>query len=260
MNSPDLCIANKAVGVEVRDFIINVPDTKEESITDYLVWKWRTLDARFNYLNVKTFTRQEENAKTGADFELELWLVGRSQCIPLLFQAKKFTRPFAGYVGKLNYPGNSQAQLQKLLSYAAAQRLLPFYSIYTHVAASRPLCGGRSDLDTGVYMIDAHEIKKVADGAQGRKVSLATLLRLSNPFHCMFCCPMSRDGSYFQNYFRSTAGKEVARRPEELPAYAQRLLYSRDERGDKKSVDEAALSEELPPVRVVGVYDVRDRE
>ena len=29
---------------------------------------------------------------------------------------------------------NSQAQLQKLISYATARRLLPFYSIYTHVA------------------------------------------------------------------------------------------------------------------------------
>ena len=75
MTTPDLCVANKAVGVEVRDFILNVPDAKEESITDYLVWKWRALDTRFNYVNVKTFTRQEENAKTGADFELELWLV-----------------------------------------------------------------------------------------------------------------------------------------------------------------------------------------
>ena len=126
MNTLELCEANKAVGTEVRNLILNVPDAKEESITDYLVWKWRTLDKKFNYINVKTFNRHEENAKTGADFELELWLVGDTQCVPLLFQAKKFNRPFGGYVSKLNYPKNTQAQLQKLLRYAAAKRMLPF--------------------------------------------------------------------------------------------------------------------------------------
>lgn len=80
MNILDLCEANKALGIEVREFILNVPDAKEESITDYLVWKWRSLDKKFNYINVKTFNRHEENAKTGADFELELWLVGSKQC------------------------------------------------------------------------------------------------------------------------------------------------------------------------------------
>ena len=260
MTTSDLCVANKAVGLKVRDFILNVPDAKEESITDYLVWKWRALDAKFNYINVKTFNRHEENAKTGADFELELWLVGRTQCVPLLFQAKKFTQPFAGYVGKLNYPLNSQSQLQKLLSYAAAKRLLPFYSIYTHVQANRPLCGGRSDLDTGIYMIDAQKIKEFADGAHGRKVSLAALLRHSNPFHCMFCCPMSTNGSYFQNYFRSQADSGVMRKPDEMPGYARQLLYSREQRGENESVSQETLSEDFPPVRAVGVYDLRDRD
>ena len=244
----------------MRNFILNVPDAKEESITDYLVWKWRILDARFNYINVKTFTRHQENAKTGADFELELWLVGRSQCVPLLFQAKKFNKPFGGYLGKLNYPKNSQAQLQKLISYATARRLLPFYSIYTHVAAKRPLCGGRSDLDTGVYMIDAQKVKNFADGAHGRNVSLDNLLKHSNPFHCMFCCPMGTEGSYFQSYFRSQEGENVARRPSEMPAYAQRLLRSRDQDGSIERVNQEGLGDDLPSVRALGVYDLRDRE
>jgi len=51
---------------------------KEESITDFLLWKWRELDKRFKFINITTFTRSDEGSRTGADFELELWLVGRS--------------------------------------------------------------------------------------------------------------------------------------------------------------------------------------
>ncbi len=105
MNSSDLCKNNKAIGLEVKTFMENVKDVKEESITDYLMWKWRELDRRFNYIRTSTFTRQEESDTTGADFELELWIVGRIKSLPLLFQAKKFLKPHDRYKLKLNYPG-----------------------------------------------------------------------------------------------------------------------------------------------------------
>jgi hypothetical protein len=260
MTLPNLCDANKAVGIEVRNFILHVPSAKEETITDYLVWRWRILDERFNYVNIKTFSRHEEHATTGADFELELWLVGRSKCIPLLFQAKKFTQPFGGYRRKLNYPNNSQSQLQKLISYAASRRLLPFYSIYTDVAAIMPLCERRSDLETGIYMIDAETIKTFADGLHGRKISLGDLLRRSNPFHCMFCCPLGIEGHYFQHYFRSPTGTAAARSPEDMPAYARRLLSSLPRQNEFDTSDDDNPGVDLPPVRAVGVYDLRDRE
>src|SRR5690606_31584675 len=131
-------------------------------------------------------------------------------------------------------------------------------SIYTHVAPSRSLCGGRKDLDTGIYMIDAHEIKKFADGAHGRKVSLDAMLRRSNPFHCMFCCPMSLDGNHFQSYFGSPTGTEFTHGLDKMPAYAQRLLHSRDEQGSYESSNQVAEPEKFPPVRTVGIYDLRD--
>lgn len=117
----DLCERNKAIGLQVRDFILNVPNAKEESITDYLVWQWGLLDSRFRYIKVKTFTRQEENTSTGADFELELWVVGKTKFLPLLFQAKKFLKPFDSYQQKLNYPNNKQKQLATLLAYASTK-------------------------------------------------------------------------------------------------------------------------------------------
>ena len=58
MVNSSLCDSNKALGREVSDFILNVPDVKEESITDYLVWKWCLLDKRFKYIRPTTFSRQ----------------------------------------------------------------------------------------------------------------------------------------------------------------------------------------------------------
>lgn len=43
--------------------MLNVPDVKEESITDYLVWKWRELDKKVNYINVSTFTGKKKRHK-----------------------------------------------------------------------------------------------------------------------------------------------------------------------------------------------------
>ena len=55
-----LCEANRKLSVEVKEFLQNVPDVKEESVTDYLVWKWGELDRKFNYINIKTFQEKKK--------------------------------------------------------------------------------------------------------------------------------------------------------------------------------------------------------
>ena len=76
----------------------------------------------------------------------------------------------------------------------------------------------------------------------------------------MFCCPMSLRGDYFQHYFHSQTGTKMARNFGEMPAYAQQLLYARDSRGNNEKTYRLAAPDEFPPVRTVGVYDLRDRE
>jgi len=70
----DICEENRALENQVWEFIEYVDDVEEESITDYLVWQWRKLNDRFNYLSVAKHTKQKENPTSGADFELELWI------------------------------------------------------------------------------------------------------------------------------------------------------------------------------------------
>jgi hypothetical protein len=257
----NLCESNKAISLEVKNFMLNVPDVKEESITDYLIWKWRELDARFKYINVSTFNRQEESTTTGADFELELWLVGRQFHFPLVIQAKKFVKPNDSYVTKLNYPAGTQGQLKTLLAYATAQKKLPFYAFYSIPDKNtQTMCGRHEASNTSIFMADAHTVKKFADGKHGKRISKNKLLKASNPFHCMFCCPLTQSGDYFRRYFSTLTEAAKPHDNEALPNYVNMLLSGRIFKLGEKEALAVIKQNELQTFRAVGVYDMQGFE
>jgi hypothetical protein len=186
----NICDANLALELEVRRFIENVGDVKEESITDFLVWKWRELDKRFRYVRVHPFNHEEESSGTGADFDLELWLVGRSHHVALAVQAKKFLKRTDSYVTRLRYPGGTKSQMNTLLSYASSTNRIPFYFIYSiPPSTSGTMCPGKAGALGAVFMGHARRFDEYADGKHGKRITRDQLLRITNPFHCMFCCP-----------------------------------------------------------------------
>lgn len=253
MRHMDICEANIALSEEVHDFLINVPDVNEESVTDFLIWRWRELDRRFHYISSKTFTRHQEHSLTGADFELELWLIGNRQSIPLLFQAKKFIKSHDSYVRRFNYPDNTQGQLATLQSYAARHSMLPFYAIYTsNSVGAKPLCRGRrAQPKAGLYMLPARDAKAFGDARYGKQLALKKILEKSNPFHCIFCCPLGHSISYFQNYFGAELDG-VIRDSAKLPRYVQVLLFS-------EGKDEPDYwPEECLDTKAIAVYDLRE--
>ncbi len=262
----NLCDANKAVSLEVRNFMLNVKDVKEESITDYLVWKWGELDRRFHYLNITTFTRHQESTTTGADFELELWIIGKNSHIPIIFQAKKFTKDYDGYVGKLNYPKGSHSQLDKLLSYALTKNKLPFYMLYSLPDKKTKTMCNNHDSDTALFMADAYKIKEIADGRHGKRISKNELLKHTNPFYCLFCCPLSFSSNsypqYFSRYFSNIWDKRresYAKNNENLPDYVKEILTGKIRELNEKETIKLIDQNELRPFRTVGVYDCREQ-
>lgn len=249
----NICDAHLALDLEVRRFMENVGNVKEESITDFLVWRWRELDKRFNYLRVHPFNHEEESSKTGADFDMELWLVGRRHHFALAVQAKKFIKPTNAYVAQLRYPGGSKAQMTTLLSYASSTNRRPFYFIYSLPdSKSNTMCGGRSNALGAVFTADARRLEEYADGKHGKRITRDQLLATTNPFHCMFCCPLSQHGDYFDSYFGYPSGRRSENGNEPLPGYVKQLL----ERSD--NVINVEESEAPRQFRLVGVYDMRN--
>lgn len=258
-----LCESNRRLSEEVQGFLRNVPDLKEESITDYLVWKWGEIDKRFNYLSIRAFTRIEESKTTGADFELELWLVGNTFRFPLLFQAKKLVKPFGSYVSKLNYPNGTQGQLSKLLSYSREKKRVPFYAFYSLPdSKTEVMCAQNDASSSGVFIADAYTVKEFADGKNGTRVSKNKLLAFSNPFHRIFCCSLSPKGSYFEHYFSqigdmaSPAGDEDETEPE----YVSLMLSGMWREMSREETLGVIDRDELSDHRNIGVYDMRGSE
>lgn len=251
----DICEANLALDLEVRRFIENVSDVKEESITDFLVWRWREIDRRFNYISVHPFNHEEESSRTGADFDIELWLVGRRHHVALAVQAKKFLKRTDSYATRLRYPKGTRKQLDTLMAYSASARRRPFYFIYSLPdSGSCTMCAGRSKTPGAVFMADAYRIEEYADGKHGKRVTRDQLLGATNPFHCMFCCPLAHHDAnhYFDQYFRNHRQDPSGYDNELLPGYVRRLLQKSDTPISAQELDAPCQ------FRHVGVYDMRN--
>lgn len=254
----NLCKENKALSLEVKNFILNVRDAKEESITDYLVWKWREMDPKFKCLKVSSFTRHQERNISGADIELELWLVGAKHHFSLVFQAKKFIEPYGAYFAKLNYPTGTQQQLATLLTYANKNNKLPFYLFYSIPDVNtRVMCRAQDLCSSAIFMADAYSVKSFADGVHGTRFSKNKLLRTTNPLHCLFCCPLRSFPVFFKSYFPSLAEIAEATSNEVLPQYVRMLLDDRVLGSNTEETLAIIHQHELCMFRSVGVYDMR---
>ncbi|OIR24685.1 DUF6615 family protein [Bathymodiolus thermophilus thioautotrophic gill symbiont] len=271
----NLCKSNQDLTREIKEFILNVDHVKEESITDYLVWKWKEMDKNFNSIKVKTFTRHEEY-KTGADFDMEIWLIRNNGNYPLTIQAKKFIKSYDAYVGKLRYPNNTKDQMKKLLAHSASTNKIPFYMFYSQPDnKTTSMCYCNNSNDCGVFLACAYDIEKFADKKRGKKVSMNDILKDSIPFHCIFCCPSFFETCFniakfkgccppfFEKCFNMAKfkGKNV-----DIPEYIEYLSKHRDGL-DNEEMEELIKNYESENkdyksgnYRHIAVYDMRDKE
>ena len=249
----NFCELNKKINQEVKDFLTYCREVKEESITDFLVWQWSKADPKFKFLKISTFTRQQESDLTGADFQLELWLVGHTFRYPLIFQAKKLIKQHDRYLEKLNYPNYTQNQLKTLLKYASAKKFIPFYMLYgLPDKSTKSMCSMNFVIDCGAFMIRAEDIQKLADLKKGSKVSKDDLLFKSNPFYCMFCCPLTQNNSYFDEYFHARSDEN------QVPHYIRYLMDTDELSINSEEIQLLIQRNELNKYRYVAVYDMRE--
>lgn len=254
----------------VHEFISNVPNVGKESITDYLIWQWRKLDKRFNYLNLRKFTKQEENKKSGADFELELWLVGKRQYFPLLIQAKKFIKTYDCYCIKLNYLADKKRQIELLLEYAKKNNRLPFYLIYsipdrkTEVMCPKKEINPHND-QISLFLADAYDLKEISDNCKNIKTSKNSILKHSNPFFCLFCCPLSENlPKYFSRYYpeigKSCVENGYIYNDNNIPHYVRLLIENSLSEINKEEAKSYIKEFPLEHIRNIAIIDMREEE
>ena len=250
------CNENIKLGNEVYDFIDYVNDVGEESITDYLVWQWRKLNKKFNFLNVEKHTRHFENKVSGADFELELWILTKSNNLSFVFQAKKIIPDYNAYCSKLNYRNGGNRQIDVLINYAKTKNKLPFYLFFSPVDEdTSPMCNHMIN-KTALFMADAYTIDDITQKCKNKKLSKNTILEKTNPFHCLFCCPLTEYSllDYIQTYFQKVMDN-FSSENNKTPSYVYAILNN--ELGNETELIE---KNKLNIYRNIGVLDLRDED
>ena len=186
-----ICEIHKEIEEEVIDFNAHVKSAGEESITDYLMWRWSLANKDFSHFNAKSFTRHEENSTSGADLELELWLVGNVYSLPLVIQSKKISEEYNSYKAVLSYPNGSSDQITKLLTYTNKYNKTPLYMFYSQSSEAHHW----KTKDCGVFIAHANDILNFTTLPKGTRLSKTEILEKCIRFHDLFCGQVDNSSS-----------------------------------------------------------------
>ncbi|MEC5210865.1 nitrogen fixation protein [Psychrobacter sp. PL15] len=184
-----LCQMHKNIEDEVIDFNAHVQSAGEESITDYLFWRWSLANRSTSHFTAKTFTKIEENKITGADFEMEIWFIGDNYSLPLAIQAKKISNEHKAYRSAFSYPDDTKQQINTLLNYAKQNKRVPLYMLYSKSA----MCTYSKTPDCGIYIANALDIERFSDLPKGTKLPKTSILNKCIHFYQLFCASNQND-------------------------------------------------------------------
>ena len=239
------CSCHKLLASEIENFLRNVDDVKEESITDYLMWKWKEADPRFKCVRAIPHNRHKEHYISGADFELELWILGNTRTMSLAVQAKKFMKAHDSYVNKIKYPKNTSKQIDKLISYSKNENnpRIPVYFLYSIPFESKTLCKYHYK-NSGVFVVSANEMKIFSEFNSRTELSLDTILDKSHSLACYFCHDEGEENKFFRYLgFNEDIDNDVI-----IPDYVNYISSG------------GISNTNLPKAfRWIGVYDLRDK-
>lgn len=164
----------------------------EESLTDWLLYE---MSERLPFVYYVKFSRHDEARDTGADWDW--WFVGRRQSLALRIQAKRIKEGTDNYQG-IAHTNRHGLQVEKLIRSSHAYNFLPFYGLYFEGKTNPQVrCGGLKNAGAheGVFVAGATEVYNRFICAGRSPVEASTVLSMSNPLSCWFCCPKSLKSS-----------------------------------------------------------------
>lgn len=167
-----LCHEITEVSKEIYNFSNNVTSVQEETLTEYLMWKWSLISKKVTFLKKSRLHTKIEESKSGADFELEIWIIGKKKSLPFFIQAKKLFKETNSYCNSsLNYNTKKiKPQYQLLIDKALSKKFIPLYMFYTNLSEKE-----------SIYIADAFKIKnKAIDCSTKKKSKVITRIEILN--------------------------------------------------------------------------------
>ena len=268
------CKEVKKISEYIRDWISKQPAVKEESLTDYLLFQLSEKVSRIRY---KAFTRQEEAKTTGADWEW--WIILSNNCAyKLRVQAKKGFPDNYPHIAHSNKYG---LQIEKLLEDAINTNSMPLYAFYTN-GIGQVMCPLGIN-DEGVYMAGANKVYSSFIQGIRQKISIQSVLSISNPLSCFFCCPLVEEkgvrfSDFFEKYYDAESREEIQRtlnleyeelngKPtmlglhKSIPNYVSILIDQ--ENNKENNIDswyESEFRNKIKDISALIIYDARNKE
>jgi len=216
----------------IKQWLVNQPGVKEESLTDWLLYD---VSSKVPSVLYHAFTRHEEARKTGADWEW--WLLFKKHSMRIRVQAKKVLPTGDNYPG-LAHTNRYGLQIDMIRADAKKANALALYALYFSQGL-QTLCGNGSSQTDGAYLAGANRLNTDFIGSARQSITATDLLSRSVPLPCIACCPYARDPSerlsrFFETYFSSELEEPEGRNVQrgihsQLPAYVTSLLEHRGE-------------------------------
>ncbi len=244
--------ATRALSREIQEFLIHVPEVPEAAVTDFFLWKWRARDPRFRFVNVPRLLRAAGQDTPPPELTLALWVLGKRTHLPLVLLARRFTRTWDGYVGRLAAPDGTRGHLNTLTAWAEARRAVPFVLLYSIPdEATRTVCGQAEAAGSGVFLLGADEATAFATGKRVSRAQKNRLLAHCDPFQCLFCGGGNAAGCADALVCLSPRMQGLPRRPNRgLPAVVRQLA---------SGATPPALAD-WRNFHALGVYDLSDTD
>lgn len=194
-------------------------NVKEETFTDWMLFNLSQNLSNFNY---REYTRHEENATSGADFDF--WLIENSNYLVFRIQAKKLMRS-GNHYKTITYPNQTSNQINLLIS-SSSLPIRPFYLFYNNNTFNARC----SRYNTGTLLASAQEIQNTLLTEGNTRLSRQKLTNLCIPLECLFCCPLSSHpnnrlqgiSDVIRQYFPTTVIEDY--QSDRLPNYVKDAL------------------------------------
>jgi hypothetical protein len=257
------CKRLRASSVVVRNWIMDQPEVREESITDWLLYDLRR---RIPHIRSVVFNHSEEARKTGADWEW--WFLFQDLNVKMRVQAKKLRAGRNNY-SSLAYTNAHGLQIEKLLEDSRANNSLPFYAFYTSLSET-VMCPQNVN-DEGVFLAGGNRIYTDFVKYRSRTVSTSDVMTRCVGLSCFLCCPTQDSSghefvgflnSHYRREFRRERGEgprgsgELRGVHNELPGYVLHLIEHPDQ-GNTGDWDRN-FGRDTAAINALLVYDVRN--